>query len=85
MLPETVTHLTHHTARRLGDAPAFTNLSWDLIGFANLENRAGLFAGRLACLGIAPGDQVLIRLPNGLDWIIAMLVTWNRSSYVCSD
>ncbi|CAN4268757.1 Acs Acyl-coenzyme A synthetases/AMP-(fatty) acid ligases [Methylophilaceae bacterium] len=50
------------------------------ITFAELASRTDQFAQLLRNSGVAPGDRVLIRLPNSLDYPIAFLGTMKRGA-----
>ena len=42
------------------------------LSFAQLDERADHAAAGLAALGIAPGDRVLLQLPNGCEFAVAL-------------
>ncbi|MGY2084046.1 class I adenylate-forming enzyme family protein [Blastococcus sp. SYSU DS0539] len=55
------------------DAEALVELGGDRISYRQLWDRATRVAGGLRAAGVAPGDRVANRLPNGNDWV---LVFW---------
>ena len=48
--------------------------------FAELADATGRFARALAVLGVMPGERVLIRLPNRLEYPVAFLGTMKRAA-----
>ncbi|MGN6358527.1 MAG: AMP-binding protein [Novosphingobium sp.] len=60
-----------HGARRFASAPAIDFPGVRALRFDEVEVLAGRFAGGLAALGIAPGDHILLHLPNSWQWIVA--------------
>lgn len=67
----TMASLAYRAAQRFGERPALTMLGGETLNFADIDARAGRYAGGLAHAGLRPGDRVVVYLPNSLDWIIA--------------
>jgi acyl-CoA synthetase (AMP-forming)/AMP-acid ligase II len=63
MLRDTVERHPERTAVVELDGPEAT--------YAELWERARRIAGGLRARGVQPGDRVAVRLPNGLDWVLA--------------
>ncbi len=57
------------------DRPAVT-CGDDRVSRRELEARADRLARRLRRQGVTAGDMVTIALPNGVDWIVAVVATW---------
>ena len=57
------------------DRPAVT-CGDDRVSRRELETRADRLAHRLRRQGVTAGDMVTIALPNGIDWIVAVIATW---------
>lgn len=66
-----IADLVADAARRFGSAPAVGFPGVRSLRFDEVDLLAGRFAGGLAALGIAPGDHVLLHLPNSWQWIVA--------------
>lgn len=66
-----IADLAAHGARRFGNASVIDFPGVRSLCFEEVEMLAGRFAGGLASLGVAPGDHVLLYLPNSWQWIIA--------------
>lgn len=66
-----IADLVGHGARLFGSAPAIDFPGARALRFDEVEMLAGRFAGGLAALGIAPGDHILLHLPNSWQWIVA--------------
>jgi amino acid adenylation domain-containing protein len=60
------------TARRFADSPA-VSCDGCTLDYAALARAADAVAGRLASLGVAEGDRVLVDLPRGLDLVVGLL------------
>ncbi len=67
----TMASLAYDAAQRFGERPALTMLGSETLTFADIDARAGRYAGGLAHAGIRPGDRVVVYLPNSPDWLIA--------------
>jgi long-chain acyl-CoA synthetase len=68
----TMAPLAYDAARTFSDRTAITMLrNGECASFAEIDQRAGRYAGGLARMGIGPGDRVGLHLPNGIDWAVA--------------
>src|SRR5436190_16892843 len=54
------------------DATAVVAVGGEGLSYSELWDRAARVAGGLRAKGIERGDRVAIRLPNGLDWVLAL-------------
>src|SRR4051794_1028054 len=59
------------TVERHPDRTAVVELDGPSATYAELWERARRVAGGLRARGVQPGDRVAVRLPNGLDWMLA--------------
>jgi acyl-CoA synthetase (AMP-forming)/AMP-acid ligase II len=59
------------TVERAGDGLAVAEIGGGRVTYRELWDRAGRVAGGLRAEGVERGDRVAIRLPNGLDWVLA--------------
>ena len=66
----TVDSILSDAAQRWPDRAAI--LAPEHLSYAELDERADRAAAGLAELGIAPGDRVLLQLPNGLEFAVAL-------------
>jgi amino acid adenylation domain-containing protein len=72
-------------ARRTPDHPAVV-AGRDWLSYAELDHRADLVATGLRRHGVRPGDLVGLRLPRGIDFVIAVLaVAKSGAAYVPTD
>ena len=55
------------------DAEALVQVSGERVSYRQMWDRAARVAGGLRDAGISPGERVAIRLPNGIDWVLAFL------------
>ncbi len=53
------------------DALAVAEVGGERLSYGELWDRAARVAGGLTEAGLAPGDRAAIRLPNGLEWVLA--------------
>jgi 2,3-dihydroxybenzoate-AMP ligase len=66
--------LVRAAADRTPDAPAVADLAAGLrLTYAGLADRADALAGRLFGLGLAPGDRIVVQLPNGWEFVVLTL------------
>lgn len=73
-LAPTIVDAVRATVARIPDAEAVVDLgSGQRLSYARLLEEASVVAGGLAELGIAPGERVVVALPNGADWTRAFL------------
>jgi len=54
------------------DAEALVQVGGERLSYSGLWDRAARVAGGLRDDGIMPGDRVAIRLPNCVDWVVAL-------------
>jgi len=69
--PRNLVEMLRHTVERQPNAEALVEIGANRVTYAQLWDQAARLAGGLRAQGIAHGDRVAIRLPNGLDWCIA--------------
>jgi acyl-CoA synthetase (AMP-forming)/AMP-acid ligase II len=55
------------------DAEALVQVSGERVSYRQMWDRAARVAGGLRDAGISPGDRAAVRLPNGIDWVLAFL------------
>ncbi|MGY2066052.1 class I adenylate-forming enzyme family protein [Blastococcus sp. SYSU DS0619] len=70
-LPQNLVQLLRAAVEASPDAEALVELGGDRITYRQLWDRASRVAGGLRAAGVAPGDRVADRLPNGTDWVLA--------------
>jgi long-chain acyl-CoA synthetase len=70
-LPASLPAMLEASAERWPDAEAVAELGGERLTYAQLFERAARVAGGLRAGGVSPGDRVAIRLPNGIDWVLA--------------
>ncbi|MER5484644.1 AMP-binding protein [Streptomyces sp. NPDC002812] len=58
-------------ARTIGTATALV-ADGEQVSYAELDRRAGHLAAGLAALGIAPGDRIVVQLPNGPEFFVLL-------------
>ena len=69
--PDSLVHMLQATVERVGDRLAVAEVGGDRLTYRELWERAARVAGGLRAEGVERGDRVAIRLPNGLDWVLA--------------
>jgi acyl-CoA synthetase (AMP-forming)/AMP-acid ligase II len=69
--PDSLVHMLRSTVERVGDGLAVAEIGGDQVVYRELWERAARVAGGLRADGVKRGDRVAIRLPNGLDWVLA--------------
>jgi long-chain acyl-CoA synthetase len=69
--PDSLVHMLRATVDRLSDGLAVSEIGGDRVTYRELWDRAARVAGGLRGEGVKRGDRVAIRLPNGLDWVLA--------------
>jgi acyl-CoA synthetase (AMP-forming)/AMP-acid ligase II len=69
--PESLVHLLRASVERDPAATALVMVGGPSMSYGELWEGAGRVAGGLAALGVERGDRVAIRLPNGIDWVLA--------------
>jgi len=70
-LEQNLITLLETTVSDAGDVEALVELGGERVTYTQLWDRATRVAGGLRARGVAPGDRVAIRLPNGNDWAYA--------------
>ena len=69
--PDSLVDMLRATVERVGDGLAVAEIGGDRVTYRELWDRAARVAGGLRREGVQRGDRVAIRLPNGLDWVLA--------------
>ncbi|MCW3070025.1 MAG: putative fatty-acid--CoA ligase [Solirubrobacterales bacterium] len=69
--PASLVHLLRASVERDAKATALVVLGGSSLSYGDLWDRAARVAGGLRATGVQRGDRVAVRLPNGLDWVIA--------------
>lgn len=70
-LPASVVAMLRAAVDRDPDGEAVVELGGPRLGYRALWDHAARVAGGLRDAGIGRGDRVAIRLPNGVDWVLA--------------
>ncbi|HEX8122017.1 MAG TPA: AMP-binding protein [Solirubrobacteraceae bacterium] len=69
--PQSLVHMLRASVERDPDGLAVAEVGGDRVTYRELWDRAARVAGGLQSEGVKRGDRVAIRLPNGLDWVLA--------------
>jgi long-chain acyl-CoA synthetase len=69
--PDSLVHMLRASVERDPDASSIIEVGGDRLTFAELWDRAASVAGGLRAAGLQRGDRAAIRLPNGVDWVLA--------------
>src|SRR3954471_17964509 len=69
--PDSLVQMLRATVERVGDGLAVSEIGGERVTYGELWDRAARVAGGLRGEGVERGDRVAIRLPNGLDWVLA--------------
>jgi acyl-CoA synthetase (AMP-forming)/AMP-acid ligase II len=69
--PDSLVHMLRATVERAGDRLAVAEVGGERVTYDELWERAARVAGGLRGEGVDRGDRVALRLPNGLDWVLA--------------
>jgi long-chain acyl-CoA synthetase len=69
--PASLVHLLRASVDRDARASALVEVGGPSVSYGELWDRAARVAGGLRRVGIERGDRVAIRLPNGIDWVLA--------------
>ncbi len=69
--PDSLVQMLGASVQRDPDALSVIEVGGERLTFAQLWDRAGRVAGGLRAAGLQRGDRAAIRLPNGIDWVIA--------------
>jgi acyl-CoA synthetase (AMP-forming)/AMP-acid ligase II len=69
--PDSLVHMLRATVERDPEGLAVAEIGGDRVSYAELWERGARVAGGLRGEGVERGDRVALRLPNGLDWVLA--------------
>ncbi len=69
--PPSLVHLLRASVDRDAQATALVEMGGPSVSYGELWERAGRVAGGLRRDGVRRGDRVAIRMPNGIDWVLA--------------
>ncbi|HEV3048631.1 MAG TPA: AMP-binding protein [Solirubrobacteraceae bacterium] len=69
--PDSLVEMLHASVERDPQATALVEVGGPRISYGELWRRAARVAGGLRASGVQRGDRVAIRLPNGIDWVLA--------------
>jgi acyl-CoA synthetase (AMP-forming)/AMP-acid ligase II len=69
--PDSLVHMLRATVERSPDGLAVAEIGGDRVTYGELWDRAARVSGGLRGRDVLRGDRVAIRLPNGLDWVLA--------------
>ncbi len=69
--PASLVQLLRASVERDGSATALVELGGSSLSYGELWERAARVAGGLRAAGIERGDRVALRLPNGIEWVLA--------------
>jgi long-chain acyl-CoA synthetase len=69
--PASLVQLLQGSVERDADATAIVVVGGDSLSYGELWKRAARVAGGLRQARVQRGDRVAIRLPNGIDWVLA--------------
>jgi len=69
--PASLVQMLRTSVDRDADALAVSEVGGERLSYGQLWDRAARVAGGLRSLGVQRGDRVAIRLPNGIDWVLA--------------
>ena len=69
--PSSLVHMLRASVDRDGARTAVTELGRGSLSYLQLWDAAARVAGGLHAAGVGRGDRVALRLPNGLDWVLA--------------
>ena len=69
-LPQNLLHLLRAAVDAQPDREAVVEQDGPRLTYRELWDRSARVAGGLRAAGVAPGDRVANRLPNGLDWVL---------------
>jgi acyl-CoA synthetase (AMP-forming)/AMP-acid ligase II len=69
--PPSLVHMLRSSVERDPDATAIVEVGGGSLTYQELWDRSARVAGGLRAKGAGRGERVAIRLPNGLDWVLA--------------
>jgi acyl-CoA synthetase (AMP-forming)/AMP-acid ligase II len=70
-LPPSLVHMLRAQVEADATAEAVVEVGGGRLTYRQMWDRAARVAGGLRASGVRPGDRVAIRLPNGVDWVLA--------------
>jgi long-chain acyl-CoA synthetase len=70
-LPDSLVAMLRASVERDAEATAVLEVSGGSLSYGELWEQASRVAGGLRAEGVERGERVAIRLPNGLDWVLA--------------
>lgn len=70
-LPPSLVHVLRAAVEASPDQEALVELHGERLTYRQFWDRAARVAGGLRAAGVRRGDRVAIRLPNGIDWVLA--------------
>jgi long-chain acyl-CoA synthetase len=69
--PASLVELLRTSVERDSEATAIVQLGGETLSYGQLWERSARVAGGLRDGGVSRGDRVALRLPNGIDWVLA--------------
>ncbi len=69
--PRSLVHLLRASVDRDATATALVEVGGPSVSYGELWERASRVAGGLRSSGVQRGERVAIRMPNGIDWVLA--------------
>ncbi|MHB8491350.1 MAG: class I adenylate-forming enzyme family protein [Solirubrobacteraceae bacterium] len=69
--PASLVEMLWASVERHGETTALVEVGGEALSYRELWERAARVAGGLAAAGVKRGDRVAIRMPNGIDWVLA--------------
>src|ERR1700712_1446832 len=73
--PDSLVQMLRASVERDRDAVAIVELGGPSLSYGELWDGAARIAGGLRDAGVARSDRVALRLPNGVDWVLAFFGT----------
>jgi long-chain acyl-CoA synthetase len=73
--PASLVHMLRASVEREAQARAIVEVGGRTLSYGDLWEAAARVAGGLRAAGVERGDRVAIRLPNGIDWVLAFFGT----------
>jgi long-chain acyl-CoA synthetase len=70
-LPTSLVHMLRASVERDPSASALVEVGGFQLSYGELWDRAARVAGGLRAQGVGRGERVAIRLPNGIEWVLA--------------
>src|SRR5262249_4990221 len=70
--PHSLVEMLRASVDRAANDVALVEVGADRLTYRELWDRASRIAGGLRREGVSRGDRVAIRLPNGIDWCVAL-------------